>query len=192
MWWPAYHVRDPVKDLAWIQDRIGDIDLLLSYCGRCRLCVQAGGHVGLWPLRLARAFERVLTFEPDPGCYEAMLRNGLPGNALARPYALGNAPGLVHMRPGASAGSTRLRKPGDGYPVEVITLDSLNLSELDALVLDVEGMEAAVLDGARATVRRCRPIIMVEEWDRAGSLAFMSGLGYRRAATVHSDGIYVP
>jgi len=46
--------------------------------------------------------------------------------------------------------------------VQAITIDSLNLPRLDYLKLDVEGMEELVLEGAKKTIKRCRPIIQLE------------------------------
>ncbi len=42
------------------------------------------------------------------------------------------------------------------------TLDSWNLPTLGFLKLDVEGSEPLVLMGARATLARCRPIVLFE------------------------------
>ena len=44
----------------------------------------------------------------------------------------------------------------------MMTLDSLDLSRLDLIKIDVEGMELEVLQGAKATLERFRPIIIVE------------------------------
>jgi len=47
-------------------------------------------------------------------------------------------------------------------PVRAVTIDSLALKRLDLLKIDVEGMEAEVLDGARRTIRQSLPVIIVE------------------------------
>ncbi len=62
-----------------------------------------------------------------------------------------------------------------------ITVDGLKLPRLDLLKVDVEGMEAEVLDGARATIAACRPVIVAEHiktgWDTlAGRL---TAAGYK-------------
>jgi predicted secreted protein len=44
----------------------------------------------------------------------------------------------------------------------MMTIDSLNLARLDMIKIDVEGMESDVLDGAKATLEKCLPIIIVE------------------------------
>lgn len=47
--------------------------------------------------------------------------------------------------------------------VRMMTVDSLNLSRLDLIKIDVERMELEVLQGAKATLERFRPIVIVEQ-----------------------------
>merc|ERR1712196_335736 len=56
--------------------------------------------------------------------------------------------------------------------VEVIRLDDLALPKLDLLKIDVESMEMELLLGAQETLKRCRPIIYVE--DSEGDLGTMT------------------
>jgi hypothetical protein len=46
--------------------------------------------------------------------------------------------------------------------IRMMTIDSMKLSRLDLIKIDVERMEVEVLEGARATVQRFLPIIIVE------------------------------
>lgn len=46
--------------------------------------------------------------------------------------------------------------------VKQIMIDGLGLERLDLMKLDVEGMEAEALDGARETIDRCKPILFIE------------------------------
>src|SRR3989440_7765727 len=48
------------------------------------------------------------------------------------------------------------------YDVEVRTLDQFGLADVRFVKADVEGSEREVLDGARATIARDRPIILLE------------------------------
>jgi FkbM family methyltransferase len=47
-------------------------------------------------------------------------------------------------------------------PVDAMTIDSLALSRLDLLKIDVEGMECEVLEGAKRTIRRSLPVVIIE------------------------------
>jgi hypothetical protein len=47
-------------------------------------------------------------------------------------------------------------------------LDDFAFDEVDFIKVDVEGFELQVLEGARETLARCRPIVIVEQKDFAG------------------------
>jgi len=65
----------------------------------------------------------------------------------------------VHFNFGALALS---RAAADGERVPLVRLDSLDLPECRLIKIDTEGMEPQVLDGARETIARCRPLLYVE------------------------------
>jgi Methyltransferase FkbM domain len=44
----------------------------------------------------------------------------------------------------------------------VVTIDSLNLTACDLIKIDCDGPELAILQGAEATIARCRPVIYCE------------------------------
>lgn len=46
-----------------------------------------------------------------------------------------------------------------------VTLDSLDLPRIDVMLVDVEGMEDKLLAGARTTLRRDLPLLLIEIWD---------------------------
>lgn len=69
----------------------------------------------------------------------------------------------------------------DDY-IEAITVDSLNLQRLDFAKIDVDGCEQQALEGMAETIKRCRPIIFIENElpDRAEKLtATIIEHGYR-------------
>lgn len=51
---------------------------------------------------------------------------------------------------------------GRGTPIYATTLDDIAPTKIDALKVDVEGAEFRVLDGARETLRRDKPLIVME------------------------------
>jgi FkbM family methyltransferase len=48
------------------------------------------------------------------------------------------------------------------YQSDLITLDSLALSSIDFVKIDVEGYELSVLEGATALINKCAPVIFLE------------------------------
>jgi hypothetical protein len=59
--------------------------------------------------------------------------------------------GATHVRQGA-AGSIPMRR-----------LDDYRLNDVDFIKVDVEGYERLVLEGARETLVRCKPMVIVEQ-----------------------------
>ena len=87
----------------------------------------------------------------------------------------------LHEDPETAA---RLRRLGwDGTQrvrVPVTTVDALGVRPT-AIKLDLQGGELAALQGARDTLRACRPLVLMENNRRSPEVAaLLEGLGYRR------------
>jgi FkbM family methyltransferase len=130
-----------------------------------------GAHIGIHSLVLARAGARVVAFEPTPDS-AARLRavaaeNGLHVEVVEA--ALGSEEGEVSLfaDPRYDVADAGVRSvAGRGAllaTARATSLDALCLDRLDILKVDVEGAEAAVLEGARETLTRVRPRAVVVE-----------------------------
>ena len=147
--------------------------------------VDGGAHIGVLTVLLARLCPagRVYAFEPVPQNH-AHLRRNLDANGItnvtAEPVALYRDDGELTLAfdesyPGGS-------HVGDGkVHVESTRLDTWarrrGLDRLDFVKLDVEGVEPAVLDGAEETLRRFRPVLVIE--CNPVALPRFTGTGYR-------------
>jgi len=148
--------------------------------------VQAGGHIGVWPLMLAKHFGRVITFEPDPPVFNALVANVKDVPNIA-PYwgALGEEPGTrtLSYYSNKTAVSTMAETGwGNGdmkAEVDVYTIDDFR-EPIHAIVLDVEGYEPWVLRGARKTIKRYKPLILCEMLKRSSEAITetMKEMGY--------------
>jgi len=78
-------------------------------------------------------------------------------------------------------GSSRVGETGQ--PVALVTIDGLCLEEVAVIQLDVEGHELSALTGARATIARHAPVIMIEDTARSCD-AFLGEMGYECAGTI--------
>jgi hypothetical protein len=47
--------------------------------------------------------------------------------------------------------------------IPTLEVDDFKLSDVDLIMLDIEGSEFRALRGAEATIRRCRPLIVFED-----------------------------
>lgn len=163
------------------------------------IILDVGAHDGLLTLPFAGLpGARVMAFEPLPSAHARLAAAcaGLPNVELRR-EALGAAPGrlmlsvpVVDGMPAEQWASlakdygTFASVTTEAHPVEVITIDSLGLSDVTHMKVDAEGFEQEVLEGARATLRRCRPVLSLEleERHREGATrdvpALLAALGY--------------
>jgi FkbM family methyltransferase len=71
---------------------------------------------------------------------------------------------------------------GPSYPVFLTTIDQQNLCRVDFIKIDIEGMEKSALEGAKATISKCKPILYVENdrEDKSEALVeFLKSLDYK-------------
>lgn len=190
VWWPDYD-HAPAKCMEFVQHGLPAVDRVAHYCGRMRECVQAGGHAGFWPMALAAKFEHVHTFEPERALFDCMARNCTAANVTMYRHGLGSLAGTVKFRSHVSAGSWRVDDEGD-HLITLLTIDQLNLTRCDAILLDIEGYEVQALAGATATIERCRPVILVELLPRSKDAIdeCLRRRGYVQRERFGRDGIY--
>lgn len=167
---------------------------VLRRCKQKRTAVDVGGHVGLWSFNFAHEFERVHAFEPVAEHRDCFIANVPNGNVTLHALALGSEPGHVSMRTEqGSSGNTTVAGAGD---IEMVTLDSMALRQVDLLKIDCEGYEENVLRGARETLLEWKPVVIVEQKrDMAsrfglkvlGAVEYLTDMGYRVAEEISGD-----
>lgn len=180
--------------------RVTDVDVAVKHCRKTAVAVQAGGYIGMWPIRMAKFFSVVHTFEPIPANYVCLEDNvkHLPGVVTHRDVLSDKAGETVKMKFHKMWGSHVINAPidadGDIVKAKTTTIDALELSVCDLIYLDIEGHELHALAGAIETIKRCRPVITLEVWEanRVEYNAYMHGYGYTEAKRTHSDVVYVP
>lgn len=123
----------------------------------------------------------VHSFEPQKKLFELLTKNievnkfsnvKLYNNAVANnpiKYSLGKTisdgaaidlPISYGQTEYSNLGGVKLGKGGES--VECITVDSLNLDSCDYIKIDVEGAEHLVIEGAKETIKKFKPVIMFE------------------------------
>jgi FkbM family methyltransferase len=135
--------------------------------------VDVGANLGFFAYALADIAQRVVAFEPNPD-YASFARWMLRGRAEVHELALSDRPGRATLHVPLSDSGMVLHLAGSlkrthgqfrniqTYDVEVRTLDEFDLTDVRFVKADVEGSEREVLDGARATIARNRPIVLLE------------------------------
>ncbi|HHL22367.1 MAG TPA: FkbM family methyltransferase [Aliiroseovarius sp.] len=158
--------------------------------------VDIGANVGNHSLYAALFLgaARVIAFEPNPLAYRLLVQNVLV-NGLEQVIDLSRLGVGVGAREEGGYSMERRRRnlggakmlPGESGKLRVLPGDILLEGEAPALIkIDVEGMEMAVLEGLKATLRQHRPVLLVEV-DNENEAAFMEwaeAAGYDVARTV--------
>lgn len=140
-------------------------DRSLRYAKNKQLALDIGANVGLWSRSLCRHFEKVIAFEPVALFRECLEKNVSAANIEISELALGDQDTRATMIiTEGNTGHSHLDPSSIGQGnIQVVRLDSLNLESVSYIKIDCEGYEYRVLQGAEQTVRRCRPVVVVEQ-----------------------------
>jgi FkbM family methyltransferase len=131
-----------------------------------RTALDLGANLGIMSYRMVSDFEHVHAFEPL--FYDHLKLNISANNFTVHPFAAGDIEKSVTMRIGRwhSGGSNIIDSDysdsKDYRNVKVITIDSYNFKNVDFIKIDVEKYEFNVLMGASNTIKKNRPIMLVE------------------------------
>lgn len=190
-------------------------DAALKEVKNWRTVVDVGAHVGISVHCWAPQFKQVIAFEPMIDHYQCLVENTEKfNNVTTHNCAISNQNAMLKgaYRTLKNSGSFQLvdddfiernRKQTTIYSIPSRRLDEFELTEVDLIKVDVEGWEFEVLKGARETIKRNRPVLMIE-FTNGGSRKSMTSynvneyqqlindLGYCAVASVDDDTIYVP
>ena len=157
------HLGKWIKDAGGVLGRGGDsaLEAALSVLKPGDFVVDVGCNIGIHSRFFMEAVGDdgcVIGFDPN---YEAIMcaqhncRDGLFITA-----ALGSSNRRASLVVQENVGASYLT---DGCDVDVITLDSFYaFKRLDFIKIDAEGCETEVLTGARVTIERFRPVMVIE------------------------------
>lgn len=176
----------------WAEPEIDAYSALLS---DGETIIDVGANIGTHSVALASRFphSEIVAFEPQPFAYSLLVANALAaraGNIYPRNCGCAESRRIVEVSVDYEAvdwniGGFRLNETEqrDATPVLLLDLDSQPFNRrVQFIKIDVEGMEEAVLSGARGLLARDRPLIYFEvlEIDRLAPIReLLSSLGYK-------------
>ena len=169
------------------------LDLSMPWVKKRDIAVDVGGHCGIWARELCKLFAHVHSFEPVADHRDCYGRNQKSANWTLYPYALGEKDGRASTKTKqGSSGDTWLV---EGGAVEVRTMDWFNLAP-DLIKLDCEGYELFALKGGEATLKKYKPVVIVEQKPGHGSrfglgdtdaVTYLESLGYKMRREIWGD-----
>lgn len=193
LWWPSWENRKK-EHFNYHTRKLSDTKKFLAECAG-GLCFQAGGNVGIWPNYFSSYFSKVYTAEADPDLYKCLVKNARRENICCIEGAVSDSDGKsTFYRTGKSGtGTLNPKEELRGFEVSTFTIDSMDI-EFNGLYLDIEGHEEMALRGAEATIKKSRPVICVETFDRTrkGINDFLKYLGYEFISRSGRDCLYLP
>ena len=167
------------------------------------LAVDGGANVGDWTEKLLEQFDIVHAFEPSVECI-AHLQERFYGAADLAIWQLA----LLDRQCDVNVISTnkkpfsqkRYVEPASSGEVHALPLDAMNFPSCGLIKLDLEGAEGLALLGARETIAKFRPVLIVEffrDYSRRYGhseedvLNIVKGFGYREALASYPDKVFV-
>lgn len=188
--------------LPWVLNEVPKFEVVKKHLKSNETMIQAGGNIGVFPVLLADSFSEILTFEPDDANFEALKANTahLP-NVFAYNVALGEKNGSAReiVVDRTNIGAHRVEF-GSG-DIQVVAGDDLDvISKVSLIWLDIEGAELIALRGLVETIKRDKPVIVLEMAghskrfygiDEGETHSWLKSLGYALAERTQQDEIFV-
>lgn len=199
-------LENAAYDASEVDTVLALLGLRQQYFGPGVVAIDCGANIGVHTIEWAKRMNgwgHVIAIEAQERVFYALAGNIAINNcfnaramhaAVAAQAGTMRVPSPDYLKP-ASFGSLELRASqatefigqpidySDGAATEIrsVTLDSLALPRIDLIKIDIEGMELEALEGASASLARCRPILLVEsvKTDKAKLRGRLEQLGYR-------------
>lgn len=176
-----------------------------------RSAIDAGAYLGFHSCYMARYFQTVYAFEPQVEIYRMLCTNLLLNNCrnvVATNGALYDQAGYMRLADSvkqeipvpshdgdidydrignAAAMAFQVTDASSRSAIPTQTVDQLGLTNLGFMKVDTQGSDLRVLRGARATIERCRPVIVAEyerelsknhDWNLDDFHSFFGQIGY--------------
>ena len=169
--------------------------LVPIFCDKAKVAIDIGANMGTYSYYMAKYSNSVIAFEPNKDLW-AHLHRVLGPDFRLEAAALSRESATATMRiDNLNTGVATIEEKNDlscvtdrlvvvSRTVETRTLDSFEFSNISMIKVDVEGHEEAVIEGARDTIKRNRPVFIIESENRHNPGApqrlfdTFSGLGY--------------
>jgi FkbM family methyltransferase len=132
------------------------------------IAIDGGAHVGSWTVQMAKYFKVIHAFEPCWESFAMLCENVINADLKAEVHphnkALMDKESLVRIvtPSGRSTLTARQVRECNRGNIEGIAIDDLELEGCDLIKLDLEGAEGLALKGARKTIKKYHPVLIVE------------------------------
>ncbi|MHA2401413.1 MAG: FkbM family methyltransferase [Candidatus Kariarchaeaceae archaeon] len=174
---PAFHfsISKGRHQPYWEGDppRDSELNIVASYITKTErhgTFLDVGGHIGTMSIPFSLMYDNVHAFEPCETNYKFLTENiktNEINNVHAHNVAVSNRVSKVSVfrHYEHNSGCYAVKDDSEGS-VDCITLDDLGFEDVDFVKIDVQGKELEVLEGAINTIRKYKPLLMIEVTDK--------------------------
>lgn len=186
-YWPVIDRFSFDNQMKTFKPVISEINNLVKNKGTV---LQAGGNCGVYTFEYAKHYENVYTFEPDTTNMNCLILNTLQSNNIIKFQAcLGDKHGMtaiqnpleimdigsIHVKTEKEL-DERMLVVHSRPNVPILKIDDIHFDNLDLIHLDIEGYELYALRGGIETIKKYKPLIVLEVCENGHSERF----GYTR------------
>jgi FkbM family methyltransferase len=154
--------------------------------------IDVGAHIGRYSFVLAKLFPnaKVIAIEPNPEAYQALIKgikaNGLR-NVTALNIALSDFDGVAHLYIKRGTAISSLVEGDNSFKIIDVpakrldtVMEELGINKVDIIKIDVEGAEFHVIKGAVNTIKKYKPVLIIEIRERNlyDVISLLGTLGY--------------
>ena len=215
------------KGQLWNSDFLKE---LLKYLPDNGTFLDVGGHIGTHCVYYGknRPNAKIITFEPQSNIRK-LLHLNIAANNLDNidviPYGIGHMNKNVRLASDFTSdgydknikvnynsnvamnfGGLGITNSCEGEEISIISLDSIELDNIKYIKMDIEGAEALAVWGARHTISKFKPILLLEEGDKDlkykyiadipelqdfSISKFLDSLGYKKIKITNTDNLYI-
>lgn len=153
----------------WVEEH-GRLDFDLSAL-RCYLplfregdvLLNVGANIGCYAKAFVGKAGRIICLEPNAEALECLRHNlSRHPEVTIHPFAASDRDARCAVRcVNDNIGMAYVEEDAAGT-VEARAIDGLGLGRVDFILMDCEGFELRALEGAKETIRRCQPVMVIE------------------------------
>lgn len=166
-------INDTIKN--WLRNRtaweINNKFFIENYVTPGSVAIDIGSHIGTHTITMSKSVGpegKVFAFEPNRKIFRELCLN-MALNDCSNVYpircAIGKEKDLIqvvcsHLQ--NEGGSYIIKEQGGSNTSALFRLDDFQLENVSFIKIDVENLEADVIEGAIETLNRCRPVMLIE------------------------------
>ncbi len=156
--------------------------------------IDIGAHIGKFAVISSKTFKKVYAIEANPLNFKSLSENISVNNIKNIAHynlALSNKVGKVNIgNINDNTGTSKIVENGKGMKVSALTLDKfiskekIDAKKVSVVLMDVEGHEGLILEGAKSFLSKTSADLIIECFDPKKIESQLSKYGYKKKAVL--------